>query len=45
MESSFFRKGGEGGTKKTICRGNCLKRGGLGQFADLREGALQKRAM
>ena len=36
----FLGKGG-GVTKKTMYRGNCLKRG-LRQFADLREGGLAK---
>ena len=42
-EKSNFQggKGGGGGGVKTreipIYKGNCLKRGGLGQFADLRE--------
>ena len=38
--------GGGGGHRKLIYRGNCLKRmgvGGLGQFADLRGKAWQKR--
>ena len=29
------REGGGGVQEKPIYRGNCLKRGGLGQFADL----------
>ena len=34
---------GEGEAQKTIYRGELPKKGGLGQFADLREGAWQKR--
>ena len=36
MEKGIYRKGGE------VYRGNCLKRGGLGQFADVRGGGLTK---
>ena len=42
----FLGNGGGGSHKKQYMYigGTCLK-GGLGQFADLREGAWQKRAM
>ena len=43
LENPFFRKEG-GHKKKQSIEGDGLKRG-LGQFAELREGALQKRAM
>ena len=41
-KSIFWERGG-GGHKKTIYEGELHKKGGLGQFVDLREGAWQKR--
>ena len=38
MEKGIYRKGGG-----EVYRGNCLKRGGLGQFADVRGGGLTKK--
>ena len=35
--------GVEGLTKNQYREGNCLKRGGLGQFTDLREGGLARK--
>ena len=47
LKNPFFRKWGEGHKKNNIyiyIGGTCLK-GGLGEFADLRDGTWQKRAM
>ena len=44
IEKSNFRGGGGGGafTKMQYIGANCLKRGGLGQVADLRGGVSKK---
>ena len=40
MKSSVFRREGH---KKTTSRGDCLKKKGLGRFADLGDGLVKKR--
>ena len=46
LENPFFRKWGGGGhTKNNIYIGGTCLKGGLGEFADLRERVWQKRAL